>query len=256
MNPEYRNQIKKEFESCVTQTIDRFKNGKGTFRPFHSALLTDEVIFWSRFERSFSTSFGQRVVEEIARILALSNQAEDAQRQKVTEIILDEALVHAVDRHIQLVRDNKNTLTSWQDVLNFLNSVTLSGQTTSLRIISDLWWSRNGVDYFASLKTVKPNIDQTATAKRDCLLLKLYNPECNVYFGLPYNPFGNDKTSYEHNPPMKLFNFTTDPVVLIGEELWDTIGGSGSYNELLSIATEVGIETKVLLQKLRPAAGN
>ena len=127
MNPEYRNQIKTEFESCVTRTIARIKNGKETFRPFHSALLTDEVIFWSRFERSFSTSFGQRVVEEIARILALSNQAEDAQRQKVTEIILDEALVHAVDRHIQLVRDNKNTLTSWQNVLNFLNSVPLSG---------------------------------------------------------------------------------------------------------------------------------
>ena len=36
MNPEYRNQIKIEFESCVTQTIERFM----TKEPFdHFTLL-------------------------------------------------------------------------------------------------------------------------------------------------------------------------------------------------------------------------
>ncbi len=50
---------------------------------------------------------------------------------------------------------------------------------------------------------------------------------------------------------MKMFNFNEDPVVLIGRELWDTIGGDGSYNELIEIATEVGNETIPEIDRLR-----
>lgn len=68
------------------------------------------------------------------------------------------------------------------------------------------------------------NIDQTAVAKEDCLRLTLADPNCNAYFGLPYNPYGENKSDYAHTPPMGIFDFHHDPVVLIGKEMWDTIG--------------------------------
>ena len=81
MNDRYRALIADEFRNCVNRTIQRIAHNERTYRPFHSALLSEEVIFWSAFERSFSTSFGQRVIEELARLAALSNGADQAARQ-------------------------------------------------------------------------------------------------------------------------------------------------------------------------------
>jgi hypothetical protein len=94
-----------------------------------------------------------------------------------------------------------------------------SGTIHESRVISDLWWNKNDTDYFMSIKTVKPNIDQTAVAKKDMLMLKVDNSSCGVYFGLYYNPYGKDKTSYAHNPPMGIFDFRHDNVVLIGKDV-------------------------------------
>ena len=228
MDKKYRNLIEKEFRNCVDGTISRIFGNEQTYRPFHTALLSKDVIFWSGFERSFSTSFGQRVIEEIAKIVALSNGASSAERQKITFIDIDEAYEDAIRSHIQGLRDNTETARD-----------------------SDLWWKKDGIDNYISLKTVKPNIDQTAVAKEDCLHLTIANPNCKTYFGLPYNPYGEAKSSYSFNPPMGIFDFHNDSVVLIGKEMWDTIGGNNCYEELLEIAKEVGKETKQKIENLR-----
>ena len=193
--------------------------------------------------------------EEIAKIVALSNGAERAQRQKTTLVTLDEALINGVDQHIQLLRDGNCADQSWDTTLAGLKKIPLSGKTRQLRVISDLWWNKDGIDHYASLKTVKPNIDQTAVAKEDCLRLTLADPHCKAYFGLPYNPYGESKTDYNFNPPMGIFDFHNDPVVLIGKEMWETIGGEGCYDEILAIAKEVGLETKKSIAALLKKKG-
>ena len=62
MKEKYQKQIEREFRTCVEDTISRIQESDETYRPFHSALLSKEALFWSRFERSFSTSFGQRTI--------------------------------------------------------------------------------------------------------------------------------------------------------------------------------------------------
>ena len=42
---------------------------------------------------------------------------------------------------------------------------------------------------------------------------------------------------------MRIFNFNTDPCVLIGKDYWDTLGGVGFYEEVLAIADQVGERT-------------
>ena len=102
-----------------------------------------------------------------------------------------------------------------------------------------------------SIKTVKPNIDQTAEAKRDLLKLKINDPEAQVYFGLYYNPYGENKADYAWAPPKGVFDFRNDSVVLIGRDYWDTLGGSGTYDEVLQIAQEVGVRTRHRIDQLR-----
>ena len=248
MTPYYRNLIAKEYRNCVNNTISRIAD-EPTYRPFHTALLSEEAIFWSRFERSFSTSFGQRVIEELAKLVALANGAEASERQKVTLINIDTAYDEAISSHIQNLRAGHRK--TWDDTISEINATNPSRRTKQIRIISDLWWKKDGVENFISLKTVKPNIDQTAVAKEDCLHLKIANPSYNAYFGLPYNPYGERKSDYAFNPPMGIFDFRHDPVVLIGKEMWDTIGGDGCYEEILDIAREVGLETRDTVTRIR-----
>ncbi len=250
MDNNYRNLIAQEFRSCVNGTIDRVTNNTPTYRPFHTALLSDEVIFWSAFERSFSTSFGQRVIEQITKLVALSNGAECADRQVETVINIDKAYEEAIHDHVQSLRSShRGAVRSWESIVNEIRHVQPIGESKKLRIISDVWWRKNGIDNYISLKTVKPNIDQTVIAKTDCLHLTIAKPKCNAYFGLPYNPYGENREDYSFSPPMGIFDFRHDSIVLIGRDMWDTIGGPGCYDELLEIATQVGCETRETIRR-------
>lgn len=250
MESKHREIIAREFRNCVTNTIQRLENEE-TYRPFHAALLSEDALFWSRFERSFSTSFGQRVIEEISKVVAVAGGASESSRQKETIVKIDSAYVAAIDAHIAAIRDGRG-IHNWDDSLSSILEATPTGNLLESRIISDLWWNKDGKDHYMSIKTVKPNIDQTAVAKKDLLTLKVNNTSCTAYFGLYYNPYGEDKTSYAHNPPMRVFDFRHDSVVLIGKEYWDTLGGEGCYEEVLEIANSVGNETREMMEHLRP----
>jgi hypothetical protein len=247
MDIKYKEIIAKEFKDCVINTIRRLDNVE-TNRPFHAALLSDEALFWSRFERSFSTSFGQRVIEEISRIAAISGGASDASRQKEIIVKLDRAVDNKIIAHIQDLRASYRS--KWEETVSEFSHVYLTGELVEYRIIVDLWWFKDDTNHYMSIKTVKPNIDQTAVAKQDLLRLTLAEPVCKAYFGLYYNPYGEERSSYAHNPPMSIFDFHNDSSVLIGKDYWDTLGGSGCYDTVLEIARDVGAETRELLNNL------
>lgn len=250
MNKKYKELIAKSFRECVENTIKRRLKEEITLRPFHVALLSDDVIFWSGFERSFSTSFGQSVIEELARLIALSNGAEKAERQHISIINIDTSYFNAISEHLKNLRSGTCEDISWDNTLSEIRKTKPSNKTTEIRIISDVWWIKNGIEHFVSLKTVKPNIDQTEKAKEALLQLSIAYPNAKTYFGLPYNPYGT-KEEYNHTPPKKIFDFKQDSVVLVGKELWDTIGGEGCYEELLSIARKIGKETKKRIEEFK-----
>ncbi|MCR6664066.1 MAG: TdeIII family type II restriction endonuclease [Luteimonas sp.] len=252
MNDDVRRRIADEFRRCIDNTLVRIRR-EDTHRPFHSALLSDEALFWSRFERSFSTSFGQSVIERVSRIVVEASGAEQASNQKHTSVSLTMLQHAAIDAHIARLRGGRaGRAPSWLHDLDDVMAESTEGTDASSesRVISDLWWRRDGVNHYLSIKTVKPNIDQTAEAKRDLLKLQLHDPAAKVYFGLYYNPYGEHRADYAWTPPMGVFDMRNDPVVLIGRDYWDTLGGSGTYDTVLAIATEVGIETRARIRAL------
>jgi hypothetical protein len=78
-------------------------------------------------------------------------------------------------------------------------------------------------------------------------ILKLYCMEPpqvdGAYYALPYNPYGT-REKYAWNFPACWFNMQKDEVVLIGDEFWDKIGGTGTYNAFISAVNEIGFEYK------------
>lgn len=229
---------------CVLRAFSRVSNNL-SYRPFHEALLSEEVIKASSFERSFSTSFGQGPVEQISKLLANDNGSY-AERQKETQVNVYKGAEDQIERILSDLRSSIRN-PNWRRELQEVQAVD-RGDTIVKRIISDLYIRKDDKQIFISIKTVKPNLDQTEIAKRDMLLLKAYNPEYQVYFGLYYNPGGPLASDYNWNVPKRIFDMINDPCVLIGKEYWDLVGGEGAYEELLAVFAEVGKES---LQEFR-----
>lgn len=47
---------------------------------------------------------------------------------------------------------------------------------------------------------------------------------------------------YRWSFPARWFNMKEDKVVLIGNEFWEKIGGSGTYQAFISAVNEIGLE--------------
>lgn len=62
-------------------------------------------------------------------------------------------------------------------------------------------------------------------------------------YALPYNPYGT-KENYTWSYPGRWFNMREDPVVLIGDEFWEKIGGLGTYQAFIEAVNEIGKEYK------------
>jgi hypothetical protein len=183
--------------------------------------------------------------------VAIAGGASDAGRQKITVTRLDSAIDNAITAHMKSLRSSEKKVVNWDTTVAALSEIPLSGEYVEQSVTSDLWWYKDGINHYMSIKTVKPNIDQTAVAKEDLLRLTLSDETCRAYFGLYYNPYGEERSTYAHNPPMGIFDFHNDDVVLIGRDYWDTLGGEGCYDTVLDIARQVGAETRVVLENLR-----
>jgi len=246
MNKEARKKIENILQDCVDRTLKRISKDK-TYRPFHEALLTKKIVSASAFERSFSTSFGQGPIEQISKIVVLSTGAECV-RQKETRVNVNKGAEDEVVRILHALRSGEAS-PNWENEIARVLAFT-KGDYIQRRIISDLWIKRNESEIFISIKTVKPNIDQTEIVKRDMLLLRAHDSSYETFFGLYYNPGGPTRQDYNWYVPNNIFDMSNDNCVVIGQEYWDLLGGEGTYKELLEIFKKIGVETRTQLAKL------
>ena len=236
-------------EETVRKAIARSSaSSPGSSKPFHEALLSPEIIRYSAFERSFSTSFGQSALEKIAKLVAVDNGYE-AELQKEVNLSLYKGALDEIEIITSGLRDNIRK-PNWSKELRTIASINKGG-VIAKKVISDIWLSKDGCESFISIKTVKPNLDQTEKAKKDMLLLKAHDPNYDVYFALPYNPFGDDQKSYGFTMPSKVFDMKFDACVLIGKPFWDLIGGRGAYEEIIGVFEEVGADARAALASLK-----
>jgi hypothetical protein len=218
--------------------------------PFGHRLVPTEIWKGSKFERSFVTSLGQGIFEQLGKIVAIGAGAVEAENQHDTTLVINTWRNEKIER---ILRDQRSSLREpdWEAEVHEV--VTLDNDSFVQVIVkSDLYILRpNGQREFYSFKTVKPNLDQTERAKRDMLRMKAGNPEYETYFALPFNPAGEGELySNAHKIPYKLFDMDNESCVLIGAELWNKIGDDpNTYNELLEIFEEVGEQYSPIIRR-------
>lgn len=246
MKDETKSKIEAILKKCVNGALQRTAKNK-THRPFHEVLLTKEIVNASSFERSFSTSFGQGPIEEISEIIAMDS-GHRTRRQKATQVNVYKGAIDEIERICSALRAGEK-MPNWNQEVEKVQAYQ-KGDTEVRRVITDLWLEKDGVETYISIKTVKPNLDQTEIAKKDMLLLNAHDPNFKTFFGLFYNPGGENREDYDWTMPFKIFDMHRDPVVLIGKDYWNALGSNHTYKELLEIFEKVGEETRLAISKL------
>ncbi|MEM8528539.1 MAG: TdeIII family type II restriction endonuclease, partial [Bacteroidota bacterium] len=135
MKVETTEKIKTILKNSVDSTLNRIKKKK-SFRPFHEALLSKAIVDAAAFERSFSTSFGQGAVEEIATLVAL-DAGYEVERQKVTFVNVYKGALDEIRRNLNSLREGEKR-PDWKREITRVSAYN-KGDTEVLRVISDLY---------------------------------------------------------------------------------------------------------------------
>lgn len=244
MNIETKNKI----ESHLREVMKRILEKRTIQEPFNENEIKNK------------NPFGYRLVP----IEVWKGSGAFAENQYVKSIRLNTWQIEQIDNILEKQRKQKNTskkrrnnslikLKTIREELNILRELEIE-RYQDVNVLFDLYIKRkDGQEEYYSLKTVKPNLDQTETAKKDMLRL-MTAEDVEAYFALPYNPAGEGQIyKTVHAIPYKLFDMDNDENVLIGKKLWNKIGqDEKTYDELLDIFNIVGEEyvTKIKTEYL------
>lgn len=211
-------------------------------KPLYAALVPDEIFKGSHFERRFVTPFGG-VWEDLAVIAAQHGLGFGEKGKMVSGVVKKERLhrITEVLNQLEHKQKRKRIQPEWEQELDYI--LRGGGEDIPTHVICDLFVEdefRN-MKYAFELKAPLPNSDQTKVSKEKILKLYAMKPRQvnNAYYALPYNPYGK-REDYAWSFPARWFNMKEDEVVLIGNEFWEKIGGTGTYQTFIHAVNEIG----------------
>jgi hypothetical protein len=214
-------------------------------KPLYAALVPDEIFKGSHFERRFVTPFGS-VWEKLAQVVAIEAHGNCSMGHTINGTVGQESL-----RRIQEVLNNlehniKGTdkiKPDWKEEIKYIKQG--GGEPIPVTVTCDIFIynQETKTKYAFELKGPLPNSDQTKVSKEKIFKLLAMEPEqVNfAYYALPYNPYGK-KEDYKWSFPLRWFNMQEDESVLIGNEFWELIGGTGTYHNFIKEVNNLGKE--------------
>ncbi|MBI5573367.1 MAG: TdeIII family type II restriction endonuclease [Elusimicrobia bacterium] len=212
-------------------------------KPLYAALVPKEIFKGSHFERRFVTPFG-RVWEKLAQIVANNFLGNASLDYSINGTVPEERLKRISEVLNKLEHkgtDKKRTKPDWDNELQYI--LDGKGELIPTTVICNVFAEdiANKKRYVFEIKTPLPNSDITKVSKEKIFKLYSMNP-CLVngaFFALPYNPYSK-RENYNWTFPARWFNMKEDKVVLIGDELWNFIGGENTYQLFISEINKLG----------------
>jgi len=203
--------------------------------PFHSLVFPGEAIKAFKKQRSVVTRMGQRLIPQLAEIIA-KDQYREVYRDYDIVGRLDIAKINVIDRIIDELRTGRREPDHESEIREIFEAS--SGKTREVRVIADLFVGdfKPG-PLFLEIKSPLPNLDVCAESKRKMLIFQALfeNKNPQAFLALYYNP--HFPREYRHWATRRIMDLSKE--VLIGEAMWNKLGGEGTYEELLSIIEEV-----------------
>ena len=213
-------------------------------KPLYAALVPDEILKGSHFERRFVTPFGN-VWEQLAVNVGNAYHGKCLQGYDIHGTIGQKSLQRIQEVLNKLEHHEKGehrAEPNWDEELTYIK--TGGGDPIPVTVTCDIFIenSLTGLKYAFELKAPLPNSDQTKVSKEKMFKLLAMNehPVDFAYYALVYNPYGR-KEDYAWTFPKRWFNIQKDSSFLIGDEFWDLIGGPGTYQEFINEINKIGV---------------
>lgn len=237
MKPETRDELKKILLSFVKDMIEvpySIEELKKAY-PFHSLLFPNEAIKAFKKQRTIVTKMGRKLIPQLAEIIAKDQYMIVHRDYKITGK-LDIAKINAIDRIVNELRMGRRNPDHQKEIQEILAKSSV--RTREVSVIADLFIGdfKQG-PLFLEIKSPLPNLDVCAESKKKMLLFQalFMNKNPQAFLALYYNPFFPNE--YSHSFTKRIMDLKRE--VLIGEEMWNMIGGKDTYEELLDVIEEV-----------------
>ncbi|MCD6401795.1 MAG: TdeIII family type II restriction endonuclease [Anaerolineales bacterium] len=245
MSTEQKEKIKKVLKESLRNKFKSY-NPETKNMPFHYRLLGKDRMALYSFIQSLNTTFGTSIYEPVAVSLAEERFKSAKAQVKPFGLISETAqneIQHIMDGLITGVNDPNKP-----NEISRLRKVCNTGKMNNVKLtkIDILLEKHNGEMIFIDMKTVKPNIGGFKEFKRTLLewaaaeMTRNPTVQIKTMLGFPYNPY--EPEPYNRWTMKGLFDLPEE--ILIAEELWDFIGGEGTYRDLLDCFEIVGIELR------------
>ena len=236
-------------ENVLKSSIrNKFKsyNPETKSMPFHYKLLGKDRMALFSFIQSLNTTFGTSIYEPVAIELSKGRFKKALSQATTYNFISEEA-----HKKIQQIMDGLITAERKPDKdkeIAEIKTVCKMGKMNKVKLTKvDIWLeSKKGELFLIDMKTVKPNIGGFKGYKRTLLewtaaeLAKNPNLNINTIIAIPYNPY--EPKPYSRWTMRGMFDLEKE--ILVGQEMWDFIGGKGAYEDLLDCFEKVGIELR------------
>lgn len=214
-------------------------------KPLYAALVPDEIFKGSHFERRFVTPFGG-VWEKLATVVAESYHGKCTKGYTVRGTVAKERLRRIQETLNRL--EHPDPKTGKRPKPNFATELAYilsgGGDLVPCEVVCDIFVEniKNHQKLAFELKGPLPNSDQTKVSKEKILKLLAMTPRVvdGAFYALVYNPYGKQREDYAWSFPSRWFDMHNDTSVLIGEEFWDMIGGTGTYQGFISEINKLG----------------
>ncbi len=203
------------------------------------------------FIQSVNTTLGTSIFEKVGQLIAKPLFKEAKDRYDLQGFISSEAVlkIDSIMRELRSARRKPNKKLETKEIL-FIAQKGKLGQKIKKRVDLFVVGQDETENYF-EIKTAKPNINEFTGIKKQLLdwiaMRGSIKPEIKIktYVAIPYNPY--EPQPYERWTLQGLFDLNEE--VLVGTEFWNMLGGHNTYDDLLKVFEEAGIELRDEIDK-------
>ena len=227
--------------------------------PFHFRLLGKDRMALFSFIQSVNTILGTSIFEQVGKIIAEPRAKRAIGQYKEFEGHISSEAVLKIDSIMRELRSASRKPDKEKETKEVLAVAGKGEMGKKLKKRVDLFVEiKDEVEYYFEIKTAKPNINEFTGIKKQMLdwiaMRGSENPRAKVktIVAIPYNPY--EPKPYERWTLQGLFDLRQE--VLVGSEFWDLLGGKGTYEDLLKVFEQAGLELYDEIEKKMKSLNN
>ncbi len=213
--------------------------------PFHYRLLGKNRMALFSFIHSINTILGTSIFEKVGELI-FSHEVQEVKGQyKGLAGYISEKAVICIDTIMRDLKSTRRTPCKSKETEEVLAVAKEGNLGNKIKKRVDIYAKMDDdTEYYFELKSAKPNINEFTGIKKqllDWIAIRgsiSQTVKIKTILAIPYNPY--EPEPYQRWTLQGLFDLKNE--VLVGKDFWDFLGGSNTYEDLLNVFEEAGLE--------------